>query len=150
MPYGALPLAPQPQGQAAFWQEAHCHPLLSSPLTRWGLFSNCDFISNYCLHTDAASHRRGKYTMSQIITWGPARAGLSWKHEEPPAPTGYYFCMGQQQAQRYWGFYASKESPQAPRGDLHECDSTRPFQGYSHLQSLELLSLTRKSEVVGR
>lgn len=115
MPLGALPLGLQPQGQEAFWREAHNHPSLPSPLTCWGLFSNCDFISNYCLHTDAASHRRGKYTMSQIITWGHARVGLSWKHKEPPAPTVYCFSMGQQQAQRYWGFYASKEGPQVPQ-----------------------------------
>lgn len=78
---------PIDSGQAAFWREARDHPLLSSPLTRWGLFSNCNFISNYCLHTDAVSHRNGKYTMSQIITQGCARVGLSWKQEEPPVPT---------------------------------------------------------------
>lgn len=112
MPYGALPLALQPQGQAAFWQEAHSHPSLPSPLTRWGLFSNCYFISNYCLHTDAASRRRGKYNMSQIITWGPARAGLSWKHEEPPAPTVYSSVWG---SSRLKGTGASMPLRRAPR-----------------------------------
>lgn len=87
MPSEAPQSGLQPQGQATSWREAHDHPSLPSPLTRWGLFSNCDFICNYCLHTDAASHRKGKYTMSQIITWGLARVGLSWKHEDPPAPT---------------------------------------------------------------
>lgn len=111
MPSGVLPSGLQPQGQEAFWREAHDHPSLPSPLTHWGLFSNCEFISNYCLHTDAVSHRKGKYTMSQIITRGLARVELSWYHEEPPAPTVHDFCMGQQQVQRDWGFHVSKEDP---------------------------------------
>lgn len=89
--------------------------------------------------------------MSQIITWGRARVGLSWKHAEPPAPTVYCFCIKQQQAQRYWGFYASNEGPQDPRGNfdmnVKASGLSRATPTYKHLG---LLSLSRESEVVGR
>lgn len=61
------------------------------------------------------------------------------------------FRMGQQQAQRYWGFYAAKEGPRAPRGDSDmSAKAPGPSRATPTHNHLGLLSLTRESEVVGR
>lgn len=113
MPSGALLSGLQPQGQAAFWREAHDHPSLPSPLSRWGLFSNCDFISNYCLHTDAASHRKGKYTMSHIITRGPCQGGAELEARGATSSNcALPFCKD---SSRFKGTGASKPLSRIPR-----------------------------------
>lgn len=145
MPSGALLSGLQPQGQAVFWREAHDHPSLPSPLSRWGLFSNCDFISNYCLHTDAASHRKGKYTMSHIITRGPCQGGAELEARGATSSNCALLLQGQQQVQRDWGFQASKQDPQTSSDDSDmSVKGPGPSRATPTHRHLRLLSLTRE------